>query len=82
MAGAKIGVSTRITTMGSTNIQAMKKATQMAISTPTGPASLTPTASRMAWGIWAKEMIQEKPLPTATRMNTTAVISPVDLAIL
>ena len=52
----------------------------MAISTPTGPASLMPTAPSTAWGIWAKEMIQEKPLPIATRMKTTAVIRPVDLA--
>ena len=80
IAGVKIGVNTRMTTMGSTNMQATKKAIQIAIRTPVGPASLIPTASRIICGIWAKEIIHEKPLPTATRINTTAVIKPVDFA--
>src|SRR5690554_57150 len=80
IAGAKMGVSTRITTIGSTNMQATKKATEMAANTPTGPASLIPKSASNVCGTWAKEMIQAKPLPTATKMKTTAVIRPVDLA--
>ncbi|MNF12529.1 hypothetical protein D3C80_2140500 [compost metagenome] len=37
---------------------------------------------RICWGIWAKEITQENAEPAATRMNTTAVISPVDRAML
>jgi len=81
MAGMKIGTMIRITTMGSTNIQPTKNAIEMTIRTPIGPISVIPIPSRMAWGICAKEMTQENAAPAATRMNTTAVIKPVDLAI-
>src|SRR5690554_3163286 len=79
--GANMGTSTRITTIGSTNMQLIKKAMQMAIRTPVGLASASPREAIIVCGIWANEMIQEKAAPAATRINTTAVIRPVDLAI-
>ncbi len=63
-------------------MHAIKKAIDITTSTPIGPISVIPTAPSMAWGICAKEMTQEKAAPAPTRINTTAVIKPVDLAIL
>jgi hypothetical protein len=46
-----------------------------------GPASARPSPAMIACGIWLNEIAQEKAAPAATRMKTTAVIRPVDLAI-
>ena len=46
-----------------------------------GPIASMPIPDRIACGICAKEITQEKAAPAATRMNTTAVMRPVDFAV-
>ena len=62
-------------------MQPMKKAIEITKSTPIGPIVSIPTAPRIACGICAKEITQEKAAPAATRMKTTAVMRPVDFAV-
>ncbi len=61
-------------------MQPTKNETEITARMPFGPISSMPMAPSSSWGIWAKEMTQENAAPAPTRMNTTAVMSPVDLA--
>src|SRR5690606_29612500 len=79
--GAKIGVRMRITTIGSTNMQPMKNAMHMMTSTIIGSAASSCSRSLMSMvGTCANDSTHEKAAPAATRMNTTAVIMPVETA--
>ena len=51
--GAKIGTKTKITTIGSTNIQPTKKAIEITAKTPYGPISLIPIELNISCGTCA-----------------------------
>ncbi len=76
--GMKIGVTISVTTIGSTNMQPMKKAIEIAIRIVYGPASARPSAAINCCGTCANEMIHENAAPVPTSTKTMPVMSPVE----
>lgn len=77
-----IGAKIIIATSWSTNIQATKKNKLAKTKILIGPASGPNKVAVNNWGTLAKENIQAKAFPAATKTNTTEVTTPEDKATL